>query len=70
MTTGASMNPVRTLGPAIASGNYSGVWIYMLAPPLGALAGAAAYTAVKLSDKTPNNSQVPSSYIYSKGFFF
>ncbi|XP_024032158.1 probable aquaporin NIP5-1 isoform X2 [Morus notabilis] len=54
-TTGASMNPVRTLGPAIAAGNYKGVWIYMVAPPLGALAGAATYTAVKLSDKKPPN---------------
>ncbi|PON83065.1 Major intrinsic protein [Trema orientale] len=48
------MNPVRTLGPAIASGNYRRLWIYMVAPPLGALAGAATYTAVKLSDKPPN----------------
>ena len=48
------MNPVRTLGPAVAAGNYRGLWIYMVAPPLGALAGAATYTAVKLSDRTPN----------------
>ncbi|KAF4384141.1 hypothetical protein F8388_001379, partial [Cannabis sativa] len=52
-TTGASMNPVRTLGPAIASGNYRGIWMYMVAPPLGAIFGAATYTAVKLSHKQP-----------------
>ena len=44
------MNPVRTLGPAVAAGNYKAVWIFMVAPTLGALAGAATYTAVKLRD--------------------
>ncbi|XP_024995017.1 probable aquaporin NIP5-1 [Cynara cardunculus var. scolymus] len=47
-SSGASMNPVRTLGPAIATGNYTMIWIYLLAPTLGALAGAAVYTLVKL----------------------
>lgn len=47
-TTGGSMNPIRTLGPAVAAGNYKGLWIYLVAPTLGALAGAATYTAVKL----------------------
>jgi len=42
------MNPVRTLGPAIAAGNYKGIWIYLLAPIIGALCGAAAYTVVRL----------------------
>ncbi|KAL9161099.1 hypothetical protein ABFS82_08G244500 [Erythranthe guttata] len=47
-TTGGSMNPVRTLGPAVASGNYKSIWIYLVAPTLGAIAGAAIYTLVKL----------------------
>lgn len=46
--SGGSMNPVRTLGPAIAAGNYKGIWIYLLAPIIGALCGAAAYTVVRL----------------------
>nr|KAJ0224261.1 hypothetical protein LSAT_V11C100031840 [Lactuca sativa] len=46
--TGASMNPVRTLGPAMAANNYKGIWFYLTAPILGALAGAGIYTAVKL----------------------
>ncbi|CDP12262.1 unnamed protein product [Coffea canephora] len=47
-SSGGSMNPVRTLGPAIAAGNYKSIWVYLLAPTLGALAGAAVYTFVKL----------------------
>ncbi|XP_019451614.1 PREDICTED: probable aquaporin NIP5-1 [Lupinus angustifolius] len=47
-TSGGSMNPVRTLGPAVAAGNYKHIWIYFVAPPLGALAGAGVYTLIKL----------------------
>jgi aquaporin NIP len=47
MSTGASMNPARTLGPAIAAGTYTKIWVYMVAPPLGAIAGTGAYVALK-----------------------
>ena len=36
--TGASMNPARSLGPALISGHFQHVWIYLTAPILGALA--------------------------------
>ncbi|CAJ1976892.1 unnamed protein product [Sphenostylis stenocarpa] len=49
-TSGGSMNPVRTLGPAVAAGNYKHIWIYLVAPTLGALAGAGVYTLVKLRE--------------------
>lgn len=49
-SSGGSMNPVRTLGPAVAAGNYEKLWIFLLAPTLGALAGATTYTVVKLRD--------------------
>ncbi|OVA00018.1 Major intrinsic protein [Macleaya cordata] len=48
--SGGSMNPVRTLGPAVAASNYRELWIYLVAPTLGALAGAGVYSAVKLRD--------------------
>ncbi|XP_009590733.1 putative aquaporin NIP5-1 [Nicotiana tabacum] len=61
-SSGASMNPVRTLGPAVAAGNYKSLWIYLVAPTLGALAGAAVYTLVKLrgDDSTETPRQVRS----------
>ena len=41
--SGASMNPARSLGPALVSGDLHALWLYLVAPPLGALLGALAY---------------------------
>lgn len=35
--SGASMNPARSLGPAIAAGDIGGLWLYLAAPVAGAL---------------------------------
>lgn len=45
--TGASMNPARSLGPALVSGTLHDLWIYLLAPPIGAALGALAYQLVR-----------------------
>ncbi len=45
--TGASMNPARSLGPALVSGELRDLWIYLAAPPLGAVLGALAYQVVR-----------------------
>jgi aquaporin Z len=37
--TGASMNPARSLAPALLSGRLAGVWIYVIAPVIGATLG-------------------------------
>ncbi|RDY12299.1 Aquaporin NIP6-1, partial [Mucuna pruriens] len=57
--TGSSMNPVRTLGPAIAANNYKGIWVYLIAPILGTLCGAGAYTVVKLPDEEAKPPSAP-----------
>lgn len=41
--TGASLNPARTLGPAIAADIYDDIWVYFAGPALGALAAAALW---------------------------
>ena len=45
--SGASMNPARSTGPAIVSGDLHALWIYMVAPVLGAALGALAYQLVR-----------------------
>jgi aquaporin NIP len=45
--SGGSMNPARSLGPAVVAGKLSDLWIYILAPILGAALGAFAYTGVR-----------------------
>jgi aquaporin Z len=39
--SGASMNPARSLGPAIIDGHAGNVWIYVVGPALGAIAAVA-----------------------------
>ncbi|KAI4297600.1 hypothetical protein L6164_037484 [Bauhinia variegata] len=49
--SGGSMNPARTLGPAIASGSFEGIWVYLVGPITGALLGAWSYTVIRETDK-------------------
>ena len=44
---GASMNPARSLAPAIVSGNVSALWLYLTAPVLGALLAVPACVGVR-----------------------
>jgi MIP family channel proteins len=41
--TGASVNPVRSLAPAIVAGNYEHLWIYLIAPFVGAIIAWGLY---------------------------
>src|SRR5579872_148093 len=47
--TGGSMNPARSFGPALFSGGaaLSSYWIYVVGPPLGAVAASAFYEAIR-----------------------
>jgi aquaporin NIP len=45
--TGASMNPARSLGPALVTGTWHDLWIYLVGPTIGAVLGAFAYQLVR-----------------------
>nr|XP_010939491.1 aquaporin NIP2-1 [Elaeis guineensis] len=61
--SGGSMNPARTLGPAIASQRYDSLWVYFIGPVMGTLAGGSAYTFIRLTEKQPQEgSQKLSSF--------
>jgi len=45
--SGASMNPMRSAGPAFVSGDLHAVWVYIVAPVVGTSVGALAYQLVR-----------------------
>jgi len=51
--TGASMNPARSFGPALASGEWHEFWIYIVGPVIGAAAGAFAYQFIRAPQTPP-----------------
>lgn len=44
--TGASLNPARSAGPAVAAGDLTDLWVYVAGPLLGAAVLAGAWRAV------------------------
>ena len=48
--TGASMNPARSIGPALISGHLEHLWLYIFAPIVGALLAVLSCKLVKDND--------------------
>jgi MIP family channel proteins len=45
--SGASMNPARSLAPALVSGHLQSLWVYLCAPPLGAIIAAPIWKLLR-----------------------
>lgn len=58
--TGSSLNPARTIAPAVLSGSFAELWVYLVSVPLGAIAVAFAWRprSVDLKDRGPGRLEV------------
>ena len=55
--TGASMNPARSLAPALFEGRLNVMWIYVLGPCLGAVLAALFYEAIRMTAANAKNNK-------------
>ena len=53
---GASMNPARSLTPAIVSGHLEHLWIYLVAPCVGAIVAVSVWRLLKSDAENSTNS--------------
>ncbi|XP_074589053.1 aquaporin NIP1-1-like [Curcuma longa] len=64
--SGASMNPARTLGPAIVANRWTGIWVYIVGPVCGTIAGAWAYNLIRFTNKPLREITQSGSFLKSK----
>jgi glycerol uptake facilitator-like aquaporin len=56
--TGGSLNPVRSFGPALITGNFEYNWIYWVAPIIGGLIAAGVYKGLHKDTDLPAEEQI------------
>lgn len=56
--TGASMNPVRSLAPALFSGHLEHIWVYVSAPVIGATCAVVVYGWLKNQESKTLNGEL------------
>jgi aquaporin Z len=56
--TGGSLNPARSFGPALITGNFEYNWIYWVAPIMGGLIAAGVYKALHKDTDLPGEEQI------------
>jgi aquaporin Z len=51
--SGASVNPARSIGSAVVGGDLNQLWIYLVAPIVGAILGWAAWMVIDRTEEAP-----------------
>ncbi|KAK9139659.1 hypothetical protein Scep_009340 [Stephania cephalantha] len=59
--SGGSMNPARSIGPALISWNFEGIWLYILAPTVGAVLGAFVARMLRLQRRSCSRDSSPNA---------
>jgi MIP family channel proteins len=59
--SGASMNPMRSLGPALVSGDLHALWLYIVAPLVGASIGGVLYQFIRVETPEPASTAGPTA---------
>ncbi|KAB1205704.1 putative aquaporin NIP-type [Morella rubra] len=63
--SGASMNPARSIGPALLVHIYKGLWVYVVGPLVGTILGGLAYNMIRFTDKPLRELTKSSSFLRS-----
>ncbi|KAF6173345.1 hypothetical protein GIB67_027040 [Kingdonia uniflora] len=61
--SGGSMNPARSLGPAIVWARFEKIWIYLLGPICGAICGAWSYNIIRFTNKPLHEISTSASFL-------
>jgi len=57
--SGGAVNPARALGPMLVSGQFDGVWAYLLGPVLGGVLAAFCYDRLLSRGQEPSKAEDP-----------